>query len=243
MSFFSVQHLSKSYKAHHVLRSCSFVVEREQTLSILGRSGCGKTTLLKILAGLVESDSGEIVLGGQRMNDVPPHKRKILYLYQEPLLFPHLNVWENIAFGLKIQKLDTSTIQERVAAMLDEVELAGHERKMPHELSGGQRQRVAFGRALVVRPAVLLLDEPFAALDADLRASMQELYKRMAREHQMTSLFVTHDLKEAMLMGDAVARMDAGVLKTYASREELLGDAELGLAREIEFWESFKQSV
>ncbi|MCU0425982.1 MAG: ABC transporter ATP-binding protein [Candidatus Kapabacteria bacterium] len=245
--FLHLHEISKSYpsqtsEAQHVLRSCSLSLEREATMSILGRSGCGKTTLLKIIAGLEQEDAGEIVLEGRRLNETPAEARHCVYLYQEPLLFPHLSVWENIAFGLRVRRLDSAELRERVSAMLHEIDLTAHAAKLPHELSGGQRQRVAFARAVVVRPTVLLLDEPFAALDSETRAAMQMLYKSLAAEHRITTLFVTHDLKEAMIMGDRVASMQSGVLRQYSSREEMLTAPELGLQREIDFWETFTLS-
>ncbi len=212
-------------------------------MSILGRSGCGKTTLLKVIAGLVQEDAGNITLESKRLNETPAEARSCVYLYQEPLLFPHLSVWENIAFGLRVRRLESTEIQERVASILREIDLTAHVGKFPHELSGGQRQRVAFARAVVVRPKVLLLDEPFAALDSETRVAMQTLYKSLAAEHRITALFVTHDLKEAIIMGDRIASMHSGVLKQYSSREELLAAPELGLQREIDFWETFKVSV
>ncbi|MCB0572824.1 MAG: ATP-binding cassette domain-containing protein, partial [Phaeodactylibacter sp.] len=152
--------ITKRYGREDVLRAAGLQLQSGEMLSILGRSGSGKTTLLKILAGLEAPDSGQVFLEGRDISGLPPNLRGIVYLYQEPLLFPHLNVFENIAFGLRLRHLPRQDVNARVTQLLDNLELPGHAGKMPHQLSGGQRQRVAFGRALAVQPKVLLLDEP-----------------------------------------------------------------------------------
>jgi ABC-type sugar transport system ATPase subunit len=242
-----VNHLQKSYNdgadTREIIRDCSFMLQSEHTMSILGRSGCGKTTLLKILAGLADADAGEIVLDGNRINALPAHKRNIVYLYQEPLLFPHLTVAGNIAFGLRVRKTDAAYIKRETEQMLSALGLQECAHAMPETLSGGQKQRVAFGRAVILRPAVLLLDEPFGSLDTEIRASMQELYKRMSAEYRTTTLFVTHDIKEAIIMGDSLASMRDGRLHVYTSRDELLNDADTGIRREMDFWQAFGQSA
>ena len=236
--FLEIQGLSKSYGPEPVLDDVHLSLAPHETVSVLGRSGSGKTTLLKIIAGLEGADRGNLVLGGRDLAGVPPQRRGVVYLYQEPLLFPHLDVWENVAFGLRLRGIAGAELERRVAEMIDDLELIGHARKSPRQLSGGQRQRVSFGRALIVQPALLLLDEPFGNLDAEIRASMQTLFKRVAAAHRITSLFVTHDLKEAILMGDRVAHLRAGRLKVFADRADLAADPELGLMNEVRFWES-----
>jgi len=242
-----VRGIAKSFGGQAVLRGVDLALERERTLAILGRSGCGKTTLLKILAGLLPPDAGEIRLGGRDITRQPPERRSVLYLYQEPLLFPHLDVAENVAFGLRLRhprrsrlprlpRLPEAEVARAVAAMLDELELAPEGRKMPHQLSGGQRQRAAFGRALIVNPALLLLDEPFSSLDGETRASMQRLFQRVAAAHSITAVFVTHSLKEAILMGDALAHLEGGSLRAYASKDEFLRDPASGVQDEVRFW-------
>jgi putrescine transport system ATP-binding protein len=238
--YLRVDHISKSYGAEQVLDQCTLQLAQHRTLSILGRSSSGKTTLLKIMAGLEQPDAGEVLLEGRRMNAVPPHQRNIVYLYQEPLLFPHLDVFENLAFGLRLRQLPGPEVRERVEQLLMELELTDHARKAPGQLSGGQRQRVAFGRALIINPRVLLLDEPFGALDALTRTGMQQLFKRMAREYAITALFVTHDLKEALLMGDEIAVMDRGKLRTYSSKRAFIADPGTGVGEEIAFWEGLQ---
>ncbi|GIV60903.1 ABC transporter ATP-binding protein [Rhodocaloribacter litoris] len=241
--FLEVQHLVKTFGPERVLREVSFGVAAHETLSILGPSGCGKTTLLKIIAGLETPDAGTIRLAGEDLGGVPPQRRGIVYLYQEPLLFPHLDVFENIAFGLRLRRVDAAMLRRRTDEMLASLELSAHARKKPHQLSGGQRQRVAFGRAIIVNPRLLLLDEPFASLDVDIRASMQRLFRHLARRYRITSLFVTHDLKEALLVGDRMASLRRGCLKTYPSKEAFIDDPETGVQREIDFWETLRNPI
>src|SRR5262249_13796668 len=153
------------------------------------RSGCGKTTLLKIIAGLLDPDSGAVFLQETNINGVPAHKRNIVYLYQEALLFPHLNVFENIAFGLRLRKMPEAIIHNRTMEMIRSLELEEQREKMPHLLSGGQKQRVSFGRALIINPLLLLLDEPFGNLDVGTRAGMQEFFRTVAQKFKITSIF------------------------------------------------------
>ncbi|MGA9607622.1 MAG: ABC transporter ATP-binding protein, partial [Rouxiella badensis] len=199
--FLQVTDLNKNFAAEPVLAQLSFELPEHQTLSVLGRSGCGKTTLLKIIAGLLQPDSGEIRLNKLLINEVAPQHRNIVYLYQEALLFPHLNIFENVAFGLRLRRVKNEEVRTKTEAMLSHLGLASHSQRRPDQLSGGQRQRVAFGRALIINPALLLLDEPFSNLDAETRAQMQQLFKRVAREFAITAIFVTHDLKESLIMG------------------------------------------
>lgn len=234
-----VEGLSKSFGGESVLDNVDLQLGQDETVSILGRSGSGKTTLLKILAGLETADEGTVRLDGEDLLGVPPQRRGVLYLYQEPLLFPHLDVNANLAFGLDLRRIDKRERAERIATMLTELDLEGHARKMPHQLSGGQRQRVSFGRALLVEPRLLLLDEPFGNLDTDTRGRMQDLFRRIAERHRMPALFITHDLKEAILMGDRVGHLTAGRLRIFTDRRELLDVPELGLRDEVHFWSEF----
>jgi ABC-type Fe3+/spermidine/putrescine transport system ATPase subunit len=236
--FLEVANLKKSFGAEKVLEDVSFGLEQEETLGILGRSGSGKTTLLKILAGLEEADAGGIGLGGEAIERREARLRGVVYLYQEPLLFPHLDVYENVAFGLRLRGEGEAAISARVGEMLERLGLAEQARKRPHQLSGGQRQRVSFGRALVVDPRLLLLDEPFASLDFETREGMQSLFKEVAAACRSTAIFVTHDLKEAILMSRRIALLRGGKLRVYASLDEVLADPLLGARRELEFWRS-----
>ena len=238
--FLSVSNLKKSFGDEPVLRGVSFILEGQETMTVLGRSGSGKTTLLKIIAGLEVEDEGEMVLDGEDLTGRPPQQRGVVYLYQEPLLFPHLNVFENIAFGLRLQKEAEEVLARRTREMIASLELEEHASKMPHQLSGGQRQRVAFGRAIIVNPKLLLLDEPFGSLDVEIRAGMQDLFKRLAKQFEITSLFVTHDLKEAILVGDRIAAMRDGSMVTYASKQAFIDDPAVGVQREWAFWDGLK---
>lgn len=235
-----VKNLSKSFGEEEVLKGLCFTHQEHKTLSILGESGSGKSTLLKIMAGLLDEFEGDILVDDKSIAHLKPQHRGAVYLYQEPLLFPHLNVEENIAFGLKIKDEDSEYIQEETARMIGQLKLNGQEEKYPHQLSGGQKQRVAFGRAFIIHPRILLLDEPFASLDPGTRKEMQILFKEIAEKEKITSLFVTHDLKEALLTGDCFGMMEDGNLKVYESREAFIEDSGSGVKQEIEFWKNLK---
>ena len=239
MDFLDIKNISKSFGDTRVLNGISFGLAEHQTLAILGRSGCGKTTLLKIIAGLLDGN-GQVLLREQDISALPPQQRGIVYLYQETLLFPHLNVFENVAFGLRLRALPEAEIQSRVGDLLERLGLAGHDQSMPTALSGGQKQRVSFGRALIVEPRLLLLDEPFGALDTETRGAMQTLFKDIAERQGITSVFVTHDLKEAVLMGDRLGYMESGLLHIYDNLDAFAADEKTGMRREIEFWKKFK---
>lgn len=232
----TVQNLRKSYDDEPVLRGADLTVERETILSILGRSGSGKTTLLRIIAGLEDADGGTVALDGQDLAGRSPQDRGVVYLSQEPLLFPHLSVRENVAFGLTLRDVPAPDVRERTRSMIEALGLSRHIDKRPQQLSGGQKQRVAFGRAAILNPKLLLLDEPFANLDVDIRAQMQELFQTIAAEFGITALFVTHNLKEALLMGDRLAHLRSGVLKMFASRQAFVTDPDVGVQEEMRFW-------
>ena len=234
--FLEINHIQKKYKEKSVIQDVSFGLQAHQTLSILGKSGCGKSTLLKIIAGIENQDNGDVILNGKNISTTKSNERNIVYLFQEPLLFPNLNVFENIAFGLRIRKLASADIEQKVNQMLDNLELKEHAKKMPHQISGGQKQRVAFGRALIINPPLILLDEPFSSLDVETRATMQQLYKTIAKKFEITALFVTHDLKEALLMGDSISYMDKGILEIFNSKQAFIDADKTGVKSEIEFW-------
>jgi spermidine/putrescine transport system ATP-binding protein len=189
----------------HALDGVSLDIELGEFYVLLGPSGCGKTTLLRAIAGLEPLDGGEIYLGDERIDILPPHKRPVNTVFQSYALFPHLSVWENIAFGLRMEKAPQAVIAERVAEMLALVQLSEVGGRRPSQLSGGQQQRVALARALAKQPKVLLLDEPLSALDLKLRRGMQSELKRIQRETGITFVFVTHDQEEALSMGDRIA--------------------------------------
>ena len=233
-----VKGITKRFRAEQVLQDLHFSLEAHHTLSILGQSGSGKTTMLKILAGLESPDAGEVWLNGELLTSRQAGQSGVVYLYQEDLLFPHLDVVGNIGFGLSLRKVPKQELSERVHDMIRRLELVGQEHKMPHQLSGGQRQRVSFGRAIITNPRLLLLDEPFGSLDTGTRQRMQQLFQHLAAEFRITSLFVTHDLKEALLMGDQLGLMRQGRLKVYASKADFMQDPETGVQSEQAFWTS-----
>ena len=188
----------------------SLTVGRGEFVSLLGPSGCGKTTLLRLIAGLLRADSGEVVIDGQDMSNVPPNKRDIGLVFQNYALFPHMNVYENLAFGLRMRKMGKSEIRERVTRALELIGLPEVEERTPQQMSGGQQQRVALARALVIEPRLLLLDEPLSNLDAKLREGMRFEILRIQRQLGITSIYVTHDQEEALTLSDRVVVMNEG---------------------------------
>ncbi len=218
-----------------VLDKINLSIKDKEFLTLLGPSGCGKTTTLRIIGGFQTPTSGDVLFDGVRINAVPPHKRTINTVFQKYALFPHLNVYENIAFGLRIPKADASgqkvklpeeEIDRRVTEMLEVVNLRGFEKRRTTQLSGGQQQRVAIARALVNRPRVLLLDEPLGALDLKLRKDMQNELKRIQRAMEITFVYVTHDQEEALAMSDTVVVMDAGRIQQIGSPEDIYNEPQ-----------------
>ena len=218
-----------------VLDKINLSIQDKEFLTLLGPSGCGKTTTLRIIGGFQTPTSGDVLFDGVRINAVPPHKRTINTVFQKYALFPHLNVYENIAFGLRIPKADASgqkvklpeeEIDRRVTEMLEVVNLRGFEKRRTTQLSGGQQQRVAIARALVNRPRVLLLDEPLGALDLKLRKDMQNELKRIQRAMEITFVYVTHDQEEALAMSDTVVVMNAGRIQQIGSPEDIYNEPQ-----------------
>jgi ABC-type Fe3+/spermidine/putrescine transport system ATPase subunit len=206
--------LNKQYgNQHHAVVDLSLVAPCGQITALLGPSGCGKTTVLKMIAGLLPPTSGDITFDGQSVRLVPPEKRGAVMAFQNHLLFPHMNVADNIAFGLKMRGEPGAAIQQRVVEMLELVRLTGYGRRQPHQLSGGQKQRVALARALIVQPKVLLLDEPLSNLDAHLRHEMRDLILSLQRQLGITTIVVTHDQEEAVILADRVALIFDGRLQ------------------------------
>ena len=204
-----------------VVDSLSLTIETGEFFSLLGPSGCGKTTTLRLIAGLEQVDSGRIWLGDKDSTGLPAHSRNVNTVFQNYALFPHLNVFDNVAYGLRRQKIKGPELRRRVRGALDLVHMYEYAFRKPQQLSGGQQQRIALARAFVTEPSVLLLDEPLAALDLKLRESMQEELKRLQRELQLTFLFVTHDQSEAFAMSDRVGVMDGGALVQVGTPEEI----------------------
>ena len=216
-----------------VLDKINLSIQDKEFLTLLGPSGCGKTTTLRIIGGFQTPASGDVLFDGVRINAVPPHKRAINTVFQKYALFPHLNVYENVAFGLRIPKADAKgvkvklpeeEIDQRVMEMLEAVNLRGFEKRRVTQLSGGQQQRVAIARALVNRPKVLLLDEPLGALDLKLRKDMQNELKRIQKAMEITFVYVTHDQEEALAMSDTVVVMDAGRIQQIGSPEDIYNE-------------------
>ena len=210
-----------------VLDHINLYINDKEFLTLLGPSGCGKTTTLRIIGGFATPTSGDVLFDGVRINDVPPYQRQINTVFQKYALFPHLNVYDNIAFGLKLKKTPKQTeaeIKQRVMEMLETVSLKGFEHRRPEALSGGQQQRVAIARALVNRPKVLLLDEPLAALDLKLRKDMQIELKRIQQQVGITFIYVTHDQEEALTMSDTIVVMDKGSIQQIGTPEDIYNE-------------------
>ena len=205
--------ITKDYDGSLALDNVNLYIRDGEFLTLLGPSGCGKTTLLRIIAGFVTPDSGKVLIDGKDMQGVPPHKRQVNTVFQKYALFPHLNVFDNVAFGLKIKKAKKAEIEEKVNKMLKLVNLEGYGKRWIDQLSGGQQQRVAIARALANEPKVLLLDEPLGALDLKLRKEMQIELKRMQQQLGITFIFVTHDQEEALTMSDTIVVMKDGVIQ------------------------------
>lgn len=233
-----VERLVIAYGERTVVNEATFRVEPGRTLVVLGESGCGKTTLLRALAGAASVQSGNARLDELDLLRVEPRVSRVLYLDQEPLLFEQMTVEQNLAFAPRMRGEPPARIAADVAVMLAALGLTEHRHKLDGQISGGQRQRAAFGRAVLARPRLLLLDEPFSSLDAQTRGRMQTLFADLCRQWQLTAVFVTHDAKEALMVGDTFARMEAGTLRTYASVADFAADPATGIPAEQAFWRS-----
>jgi len=233
-----LQDLCMAYDDELVLDHLNLCIHDKEFLTLLGPSGCGKTTTLRMIGGFVTPTSGDVLFDGVRINDVPPHQRQINTVFQKYALFPHLNVYENIAFGLRMQrrpdpsdptgkrkvKIPEEEIHDRVMEMLGVISLKGFEHRKPDALSGGQQQRVAIARALVNRPKVLLLDEPLGALDLKLRKDMQIELKRIQQQVGITFIYVTHDQEEALTMSDTIVVLDKGTVQQIGTPEDIYNE-------------------
>ena len=211
-----VDGVSKFFGALQVLTDCSLTIERGEVITLLGPSGCGKTTLLRCIAGFYIPEQGRVVVDGRDVTLVPPNKREVGLIFQNYALFPHLSVWKNVAYGLSVRRRPRPDIERQVTKALELVSLTDLAERYPSQLSGGQQQRVAIARALVLEPTVMLLDEPFNALDAKLRSAMQVELRKLVKTLDMTSIFVTHDQTEALTMSDRIAVMREGRLEQLA---------------------------
>ena len=217
-----LKNIKKSFSpGEAVLDDISLTVARGEFVTLLGSSGCGKTTTLRIIAGLEQADSGSVWINGQNVTELEPDKRDVNTVFQNYALFPHMNVAENIGYGLKLRKVSKAEIKKKVAQMLELVQLEGYEKRKPSELSGGQKQRVAIARALVNNPKVLLLDEPLGALDLQLRRAMQTELKHLQKKLGITFIYITHDQEEAINMSDRIAVMDGGRILQIGTPDEI----------------------
>ncbi len=216
--------ISKSFDGETILDNLSLEIHDKEFMTLLGPSGCGKTTTLRIIGGFEMPDKGDVFFDGKRINDVPPYRRQVNTVFQKYALFPHLNVFDNIAFGLRIQKRPDSEIREKVKEMLALVNLRGFERRKVDTLSGGQQQRVAIARALVNQPKVLLLDEPLGALDLKLRKDMQNELKNIQHQTGITFIYVTHDQEEALSMSDTVVVMAEGRIQQIGTPTDIYNE-------------------
>lgn len=220
----SLQNISVAFDGERILNDINLDIKDKEFVTLLGPSGCGKTTTLRIIGGFLTPDGGTVKFEGKEINNAPPHKRNINTVFQRYALFPHLNVYENIAFGLKVKKLPDKEINERVGKMLELVNLKGFEKRSINRLSGGQQQRVAIARALVNEPKVLLLDEPLGALDLKLRKEMQTELKRIQQRLEITFIYVTHDQEEALTMSDIVVVMNNGNIQQIGSPVDIYNE-------------------
>lgn len=220
------QNTTCKFRDFLALDSISFGVNKGEFFSLLGPSGSGKTTSLRLVAGFLQPSSGKVLIEGKDSSHAPPFHRNVNTVFQDYALFPHLDVYENIAYGLRIRKLDNSTIEKNVSEMLEMVRLPGAKKKKPSELSGGQKQRIALARALVNRPRVLLLDEPLSALDLKLRQEMQIELKEIQRNIGITFIFVTHDQEEALSMSNRIAVFNHGKIEQIGSPEQIYGEPD-----------------
>ena len=216
--------ISKSFDGETVLDHINLEIQNREFITLLGPSGCGKTTTLRIIGGFETPDEGDVFFDGKRINDIPPYQRQVNTVFQRYALFPHLNVFDNIAFGLRIQKCPDEQIKEKVKEMLALVNLRGFERRKVSTLSGGQQQRVAIARALVNQPKVLLLDEPLAALDLKLRKDMQNELKNIQHQTGITFIYVTHDQEEALSMSDTVVVMAHGKIQQIGTPTDIYNE-------------------
>lgn len=221
MALLELKNITAGYDQNIILKDFNISVEKGEFVSLLGSSGCGKTTCLRLIAGFSEPMGGRIIFNGQDYTKVPLHKRNFGFVFQSYALFPHLTVFDNVAFGLKMRKMDKETIRKEVLHMLKVVDLEGFENRFPREMSGGQRQRVALARALVIKPDLLMFDEPLSNLDAKLRVKMRVEIRKLQQELGFTAIYVTHDQEECFAISDKVAIMNKGVIEQMDTPSEI----------------------
>lgn len=221
-----LKNISVTFDEEKILDHIDLKIKDKEFVTLLGPSGCGKTTTLRVIAGFVRPDEGDVLFDGEIINALPPHKRQVNTIFQRYALFPHLNVYENVAFGLRVKKVPEKEIKNQVADILKLVNLSGYEKRNISKLSGGQQQRVAIARAIINRPKVLLLDEPLAALDLKLRKDMQVELKNIQKSLGITFVFVTHDQEEALAMSDTVVVMNEGIIQQIGTPQDIYNEPE-----------------
>lgn len=220
-SVLELRGINKYFGNNHVIKDVNLAIEKGEFVTFLGPSGCGKTTLLRMIAGFYEPDAGEILLGGKRIEKIPPYGRNTAMVFQEYALFPHMSVFDNVAYGLRVKKTPVADVDRRVAAALELMQLSGMEKRFPNQLSGGQQQRVAVARALVMDPEVLLLDEPLSNLDAKLRESVRVELRDIQQRMGLSTIYVTHDQSEALSMSDKIVVLKDGVIHQVGTAQEI----------------------
>lgn len=221
MSSVKIVNLTKRFNNIDVLKNINLEINQGELITLLGKSGCGKSTTLKLIAGLINPDSGDILFDGKSILNLKTQDRNAVIVFQDYSLFPHMNVFENIEFGLKVNKIDKNLRKSRVLELINLVKLSGFEKKYPSQLSGGQKQRVAIARSLAVNPKILLLDEPFSSLDINLRSEMREFILKIQKDLGITTVLVTHDKEEALMMSDKIAVMIDGYISQFDTPKNL----------------------
>ncbi len=243
MGYLEIKNLTKKFGDFTAVNNVSLSLEKGEMIALLGGSGCGKTTILRQIAGFITPTEGEVIIDGKVMNKIPSYKRNVGIFFQNYALFPHMTVFDNVAYSLKLKKLPKAQIEEKVMDMLHMVKLDGLDKRYPRELSGGQQQRVALARALVMEPKVLLLDEPLSNLDAKLRIEMQVEIKRLQRELGLTTIVVTHDQEEAISMADRVVIMNAGVIQQVGGAKQVFDHPESQFVADFMGYSNFIEGV
>lgn len=239
MALLELSGITAGYDKNIILKDFNLSVEKGEFVSLLGSSGCGKTTCLRLIAGFSEPMAGKVIFDGKDYTHVPLHKRNFGFVFQSYALFPHLTVFDNVAFGLKMRKMDKASIRREVMHILEVVDLKGFENRYPREMSGGQRQRVALARALVIKPDLLMFDEPLSNLDAKLRVKMRVEIRRLQQELGFTAIYVTHDQEECFAISDKVAIMNKGVIEQMGTPGEIYNHPETEFIARFVGFENF----
>ena len=239
MALLELQNITAGYDKNVILKDFNLSVERGELVSLLGSSGCGKTTTLRLIAGFSEPMAGQMIFDGRDYTHVPLHKRNFGFVFQSYALFPHMTVFDNVAFGLKMRRFSKEKTREEVMRILDVVDLHGFENRYPREMSGGQRQRVALARAMVIKPDLMLFDEPLSNLDAKLRVKMRVEIRRLQQELGFTAIYVTHDQEECFAISDKVAIMNGGVIEQMGTPSQIYNNPQTEFIARFVGFENF----